>query len=332
MMNTYINDQLLVADKVLLMYSGKDRDFVLPEELSGQPVKKIGMGAFKSVTSLESITLSPEITCISHQAFEGCPHLRRVTLTGSVEDVGSRAFAGCPKLEEICIRYLPVPRREINTFEQSCVTTAEKLRYSAGMPGMELVQKLVSALSGVGTPSLTPQESLALLRDPAPTGYVTADTFRTVTGPYAFHETMLSLPELMIVMKMMETGDYQWKSGRVELENDLLIRQEKYLEPERTCLFTLEKTGEPDRGELSFVDLHIWVGHFFWPSLVPVIWEGKEYFVYRRLYMESSLKNSMHSKPGYLRRDMAVFGHEGLMMDEEISRRVYAKYVLPTLL
>lgn len=69
-------------------------DLVIPAEIDGVKVTKIGNGAFDRCKSLTSITIPNGVTEISSQAFYLCENLDNINLPDSLTDIGSWAFAG----------------------------------------------------------------------------------------------------------------------------------------------------------------------------------------------------------------------------------------------
>lgn len=61
-------------------------------------VKKIGEGAFKNCTKLESITLTKGLTSIGKEAFSGCGRIEEIHLCSGVRTIGAHAFENCKSL------------------------------------------------------------------------------------------------------------------------------------------------------------------------------------------------------------------------------------------
>ena len=68
------------------------------------------------------------------------------------------------------------------------------------------------------------------------------------------------------------------------------------------------------------------IGYHFWQSLVPVNYDGKLYYIYRRHFLSS--KTNLN----YIRNDVKVVSDTGENVILEEARRVYAKYKLLSIL
>ncbi len=83
---------------------------VVPAEIDGRPVAKIGVRAFKNRATLTQIVLSKGVKSLGDSVFSGCAALTQVFLPQGLERIENRAFAGCSALTEIV---LPDGVREI---------------------------------------------------------------------------------------------------------------------------------------------------------------------------------------------------------------------------
>ena len=84
-------------------YTGNSGDIVIPAEIDGKPVTKIGDDAFEWCTGLTSVTIPDGVTSIGEGAFTYCTGLTSVTIPESVTEIGSFAFADCTGLTNVTI-------------------------------------------------------------------------------------------------------------------------------------------------------------------------------------------------------------------------------------
>lgn len=67
-------------------------DLVIPAEIDGIPVTKIGGDAFSDHDAMTSVTIPDSVTSIGFSAFNSCDSLTSVTLGAGLKSVGSSAF------------------------------------------------------------------------------------------------------------------------------------------------------------------------------------------------------------------------------------------------
>jgi hypothetical protein len=84
-------------------YHGMAKDVVVPGQIAGAVVKRIGNGAFAQRRDLRSITLAATVETIGIQAFLGCTGLNKFTVADGVTVIEAQAFGGCSELEQIAL-------------------------------------------------------------------------------------------------------------------------------------------------------------------------------------------------------------------------------------
>ena len=84
-------------------YAGNSATCVIPDEIHGKKVTRIGENAFRDRTELTSVTIPDSVKYIFDRAFSNCTSLETVTIPNSVTDIYSRAFYNCTSLKEVTI-------------------------------------------------------------------------------------------------------------------------------------------------------------------------------------------------------------------------------------
>lgn len=88
---------------IILNYSGSEKNLVIPKEIGGKTVKKIGYGAFAECKSIETLEVPDTVISIENYAFSQCSQLQTMNIPDSVVSLGQYAFAGCNSLESLVI-------------------------------------------------------------------------------------------------------------------------------------------------------------------------------------------------------------------------------------
>ncbi len=84
---------------------GDPRILVLPGELEGLPVRRIGGHAFEGQASLREVSLPDTVRDLASFAFYNCRSLYRIRLFDSIEDYRDGVIRQCPALREIEVTF-----------------------------------------------------------------------------------------------------------------------------------------------------------------------------------------------------------------------------------
>jgi Bacterial surface proteins containing Ig-like domains len=86
-------------------YGGKGGNVIIPAQINGKPVTRIGGWAFYGCESLTGVTIPNSVTSIGEDAFANCTSLTSVTFTATskVTGIGNYAFYGCESLTSVTI-------------------------------------------------------------------------------------------------------------------------------------------------------------------------------------------------------------------------------------
>jgi len=83
-----------------VVYGTEEKDFVIPKEIDGKVVSRIGEFAFQS-DSITSISIPDTVTSIGKYAFNDCRDLKEIVIPDSVTYIGICAFGDCFSLEKV---------------------------------------------------------------------------------------------------------------------------------------------------------------------------------------------------------------------------------------
>ena len=90
-------------------YTGNETDIVIPADIDGKRVDKIGDYAFYYCESLTSVVIPKGVTAIGKGAFQGCNGLTSITIPDGVIIIDDDAFAACRRLP-----YIRIPKGVTN--------------------------------------------------------------------------------------------------------------------------------------------------------------------------------------------------------------------------
>ena len=103
---TYYENCQLYFDKATGTITGGSNeivDLIIPEQIDGVTVEKIGDNAFEYAGNLKSVTMPNTILTIGRNAFDHCIRLSNIRLSEELSCMGVDVFNGCVSLEEITL-------------------------------------------------------------------------------------------------------------------------------------------------------------------------------------------------------------------------------------
>ncbi len=84
-------------------YNGTDETVIIPSEIDGKKIKRIGDLAFEACETIKHLIVQEGISEIGLDAFDFCKNLETVTLPEGITDIEYYAFNSCEKLKKINI-------------------------------------------------------------------------------------------------------------------------------------------------------------------------------------------------------------------------------------
>lgn len=84
-------------------YNDKRESLIIPTEIDGYKIVRIGDGAFRNSQGLIELTIPESVISIGEEAFYGISTLTKVSLPKSLNSIETKAFLGCNALEGVLI-------------------------------------------------------------------------------------------------------------------------------------------------------------------------------------------------------------------------------------
>ena len=126
---------------------GIPKDLILPGEIDGNRVTRIGTHAFSYCHSLKSVSIPEGVTRICASAFYKCESLTSVTIPDSVTRIDDYAFDGCSSLTSVTIP--DGCECGYNVFPEGCTVIGHFAVKAAQVPDANTVFTYVSNDSGI---------------------------------------------------------------------------------------------------------------------------------------------------------------------------------------
>lgn len=95
--------EILDGGVTITKYTGNSTDVIIPDEIEGTPVTKIGFLSFEAKFDVVSVTLPETMEVICEGAFMDCSSLVSINIPESVTSIERSAFAACTSLEALVI-------------------------------------------------------------------------------------------------------------------------------------------------------------------------------------------------------------------------------------
>ncbi len=300
--------EFLALDHTLLSYNGADAHFTIPNKVNDVPISRVGDGALYGCASLRALHIPGRIRQIGQQAFYGCPKLETVYLEGELPDFAAGSLTNCPNLQQIRMKDFPVPEELYQQMLEDSALLEDGRRITERFPAIPKLDLLSQAL------------------DVQRAAYVPREISTLFSGHSGRDAAELSMHEKQELFALIRSGLQPRLDPESEQSNDLQMRRASLTDPERVCLFGFERGATQAKNGIRRLSAFLLLGSFFYQSAVEIQWEGETYYLYQRRYLHNlaSMK--------YLRRDHGIFSPEGPIEEDRLSKEIYAKYQLLSIL
>lgn len=330
-MKYYIGQDAVIAENTLITYTTDKQEAVLMDEYDGVKIKRVGKSSFSGNSSLKTVILPDSVEEIGDDAFYDLSELTKLVVPGKLKKIEPLAFRQCPKLREINIRDLEVEKDVYDNLMQNSRKCSLGFFVSAEYPPNSILESLVKATSVSGCSTYIPQTIDRLFVEKKQQSEVMVSNRRTMTKQlfftYSFTDEKEYISEEEAVERRFSAEnreEYTHCLTECVLDNE--CRKGYYLPALPTAIFTFDDSLTKEIDGKYYLNATLILGNFFWQSMKHVVYESKDYYVYRRHYL------SGNKQKNYFRRDIAVYNGKKLVTDIKAAKNVYGKYKLLSIL
>ena len=329
-MDQFISDNYTILNGTLLACYEQGEHMVIPSEVSGHAIRRIGSG-FSVGKTIKTLTIEEGIREIGSNAFPNSEKLRSVRFPASLELCEGELFNSYLWNEDICIYLLRrFTKSEYEYLLQNTVTLVNGSHLlGPGHEDMKQFKDIYSGFSAVHPPALIDvrmhglyqNRSKSKLPDQYPfekrrdvvrvSSVYNAETFRKDLIAFMFREKQ----EIMNDSESETLHDSQLQSSVPKPKANIIL----------SYFYDREVM---QRGEDVLVNVHMHFGSVFFPAVINVTYSGKPYFMYRESYLTSDVKHPFFRKD-YLD---AVYDGKGQPVDKYLAKQIVDKYMLVSML
>lgn len=328
-----IKDEYTVFGDTILVYNGDKEDLIIPSVIDGQPIRAIGDGAFISCNNTRRIQISEGIKSIGQQAFKNCRKLVSLTVPASVNDCDILAFLGLDEMNMLQV-VRKVSRENYNRIKENNIEMDNHVILMANphseiedlnciYEGLKRTVKFAEGISlNMGRLYLDFSkefeqkkqtfDSDAKFEYSLPEKWTSFDLKR---GMERVHEKQAFL------QKIRENVSEPFSAESEEMD-DKYERLGNARKIENTAIVFMDDNETKILGDEVTISLQIRWGKWYWQSSKRIVFEGKDYYVYRRQYLTSD------EKTPFARREVCIFDENGIVSDKKIIGAIYGKYYL----
>ena len=319
-MENYLDNTYAALDHVILSYRGNDGSLAVPGRLAGMEIRTIGDGAFMESDQLRHVTIPQSVDRIGRSAFAACKRLKDVSFYASVQEIGELAFCS-EQLSGLRVFDLELSEARYRSWLSSSVIVQGTLRVLPAFPDLPILKTACAAVNTVPASGIPSGIGQLFFQSDVKDETGMQSLFRQRNG-FGPDFATRGQSEYDSFFRMLHADQPVLPDRESEKQNDLFLKKEQYPPLQKTAVFTFDDSLTKQRQGMRLITAYIRISCFFWQSATPVLYCGKQYYIYNRNYLLSA------SDPRYLRKETAVFTADDLVRNREEALNVYAKYKL----
>lgn len=308
-----IYDDYVVANNVLISYTGNEKKICVPATIAGEKIHRIGDGAFYGSSFVEEIIVEDGIAEIGRKAFGKCPRLCYVQLPESIDEIAEDAF--CLSELNIIDFYIKVPYlRYLSVKEGSIKLSDGRYLFDPMNMGAYIGNLIKGFMPGYVNNKFRVERNM---------GYLLAENGNERNSRIEIEKLLfdefcsecnINVPSIMntqaLFMNQIRCGKCGAWFEHSEEEDDFgeLMRRNEINTISALLFFVKEGHIGDDYIKLNF---NLKKSNYFFQRGTKIVMDGKDYYLCQREYLTGS------NKSPYVRDNMVY----GVYCDDEGIRQ-----------
>lgn len=305
----------------------------IPASVEGILVENIGNKTICNMHFAEEMEFPSTVKRVGKENFSGCNKLKRICFN-SVPEFQPDSFSlwNCKEFSEVVFRNVSLSAQAYEELKKNCLHTADGLYVPLSFPETifpETLKVLGGTSYGYAFVDYIPRtvRRLFLLDNETQQDRWKNDFFARKLSCIDFVKKRRYCTEEEAFFDCVLHSQSEERFQETEWRDDMAFRDTS-IRRTRSPLYIItfnDKATKTENGR-CLVTFSFLVRTVFWQSSAKVFVDGKIYYVYRRHYARPDGCGKFE------RRDMAVYGENGLVTDRNEAIKVYEKYRLLSLL
>ena len=325
----YIDDCFSIVDGTLLSCRNEHRKLVIPAEIDGHRIYRIGSGCSIS-GGTDTVIISEGIRELGREAFLNCPYLKRLELPESLEKaeefgglgVHYEGLGNVPV--ELFIRRHFSPTIYDQLLAQSIQLTSGERLLTGDYAELPQFCRILKSYGSLCPPaSLNVDVGSLFILDIDKVGQLYFEGCRKVItdGEWIEHDEFIK----RIVPLLIRKKNKLFWDNNSELAADTAMQCGEFTFPERVMLTAFRKEETIERAGEYSVCFHIFFGKVFAPAISSVRHKGQTAYVYSEMFLDRDGKRPFVRQTG----PGKVFDEKGKRIEQD---EIFAKYKLLAML
>lgn len=330
-MFTKITENYAIADDVILSYVGKENKVVISASCDGNPIKKIGAGAFCGNERITDISIEEGIESIGEKAFSMMPKLEKIHLPATVEQMEEDSFSVEKWDMEESLRLVTIERyltdEELHKIQNTGLLMADgrylMLKKHEDIVCLDMLYKSIDCRVQYPVMLTSDMEKIFRLENGK----------RTIAFDFYSQDKWTNEEDAFLERISRDSAGPSNKLA--EEVNDTLAKRGSEVKLQKTGILLLQADGIHKENSGKYEGLwkatfEYHFGYFFWQGFQKICIHGEYYYVYIKKFI-----NPDEGCP-YIRMDrkmdIQVYDKSGLVREKETIDRIYGRYKLLTML